>query len=113
MVIRVYVRKIRRQLVWTGLRYAVIAVGMAGFLIIAYGFATPGYIRGAERFAREMKRNADVAAIRAWMETLQPSQQQALSVPKDRWPDCVARLHPRQVLYDPDARTVRRRDIIT
>jgi uncharacterized membrane protein (DUF485 family) len=106
MLIRVYVLTNRRQLVWTGFRYAVIAAGVAGFLIMAYGLATPGYIKGAERFAKKMQRDADVPAIRAWAANYRPLQQQDQSVPKDLWPGCVARLHPRQVLCNPNDPTV-------
>ena len=100
MAVRIFVRRNRRQLVWTALRYAVIAFGGAGLFVIAVASGTPGYIRKTKQVQRQMQEEADIAAIRAWVDTrfpasaasTNPAYEAPVVIPPDEQPACIRRI---------------------
>ena len=113
MAVRVFVRKNRQLLIWTALRYGVLAFGGTGLLFIPLGLASPGYIRKTEQFRRQMQQKADIASIRAWADAYQPTPDdnrtiggKDVFVSREKWPECIRRLDPEMVLYTPDKRCV-------
>ncbi len=68
MAFRIFGRKNRKLIIWTALRYGVIALGGTGIAMMLLSMSTPWHVRRNERFAEQMRREADIPAIRAWAE---------------------------------------------
>jgi chromate transport protein ChrA len=118
MFVRVFVRKRKELLLWTALRYGVIALGGAALLVpivivMQCFIGPPGYVRITEKFLVQMKRDADIPSIREWAETQRvklyatstPSGED-YSVPIDQWPTAIQKLKPARVLYDRETHCV-------
>jgi hypothetical protein len=114
MFIRTRGRKMgTATIIWTCVRYAVISAGTTGFLVMLFASATPGYIRATAQFHREMKKTADIEAIRAWAISYQPSADDAptlwgsgVFVAETKWPRCIAELQCQMVQFTTDDRVV-------
>lgn len=113
MAMRILVRRTRNQLIGTSIRYAVVAFGGAGLLVLIIGMGTPGYIRATARFQRQMQKEADVPAIRAWAQNYEPTSQdqtvfegESVFVRRDRLPDCIVKLKPGMVQFSLKTKTV-------
>jgi len=118
MFVRLFVRKRKELLLWTALRYGVIALGGAALLVplvivMQCVIGPPGYVRMTEKFLGQMKKDADIPSIREWAEaqrvkleaTPTPSWEDYY-VPSDQWPPAIQKLKPQRVLYDPGAHCV-------
>jgi hypothetical protein len=113
MGIRILVRKKRNQLIWSGLRYGIVAFGVAGLLVMIVGGATPGYIRATQKFQKQMQKEADIPSIRAWAETFQPSAENrptiwggGVFIDNKQWPECIKKLNPNVVQYSTEDKTM-------
>ena len=103
--IRIILGKMGDRLIWRVVKYATISFGGAGFIVMGLASTTPGYIRKTEQFQAEMKKEADIPAIWQWAESykVEPtSKGDRVSVDAKNWPDCVRRLKPNFVLFNPD-----------
>ena len=69
MAHHIFTRKSRKQLIWTAFRYGIISLGGTGIIVMLLSLSTPWHVRQNETFARQMRREADIPAIRAWAET--------------------------------------------
>lgn len=118
MFVRVFVRKRKDLLLWTALRYGVIALGGAALLVpivivMQCFIGPPGYVRLTEKFLVQMKRDADIPSIRKWAQaqrirlyaTSIPSGED-YSVPRDQWPPAIQKLKPARVLYNRETHCV-------
>lgn len=107
MFIRMRRRKMgTATIIWTGVRYAVISAGTTGFVVMLFASATPGYIRATAQFHREMKKTANIEAIRAWAISYEPSADDAptlwgggVFVAEAKWPRCIAELQCQMVQF--------------
>jgi hypothetical protein len=115
MFVRLFVRKRKELLIWTALRYGVIALGGAVPLVIVMQcvIGPPGYIRIVEKFFVQMKRDADIPSIREWAETNRVKFEatptpglSSYSVPSDQWPPAIQKLKPAWVLYERETHCV-------
>jgi hypothetical protein len=68
-IVAMVAKRKEKRPIWRAFRYGVIAFGGMGLIVMALGMSTPGYVRKTKQFQRQMQREADVPAIRAWAET--------------------------------------------
>lgn len=93
----------------------VIGVLLLICLLLVLGFilfsaSEPGYIAFTNEFAQQMEENADIAAIRAWVNGLPNRDDDVYFLDKSEWPECVKGLLPMHVgvsAYDNDGNMVR------
>jgi len=110
MIIRVRKFKLPKlKLLWVSFRNAVWAVLFAGILVALLGFITRDS-RRANQVHAKMKREADIRAIREWIESYHDSSDVSAKIGKrdyryilihdDKLPECISVLRPDTVRYD-------------
>jgi type II secretory pathway pseudopilin PulG len=99
---------------WFAFRDGIIAFGAPGLVFIYMGISS--FEQTAERVARQMQEQADVAGIRAWAAEYKPDPNasrwdtldgnEGFDVPQERWPEAIRRLQPNYVSFTTDSKCV-------
>jgi len=102
------------ELISLGVRcglYAILCAGALVVILLAFGSARPRMMAGV---VPRIRKDADIAAIRAWTESYRKSidldaetQEKGsshISIDRDKLPKCISILHPRWVTYDADTK---------
>ena len=107
-------RLTRTMVLWTALRYGIVSLGAVGYGITAVSVIhflhTQSGPAITKRFHDRMEEEADIPAIRAWMDEYVASLHETVEgrffPDESSWPPCIAKLQPRLAILDPSEMTL-------
>jgi hypothetical protein len=107
-------RLTRAMVLWTALRYGIVSLGVVGYgmtaITVIHFLHTQSGTAATKRFYDRMEEEADIPAIRAWMDeyvaSLHDPVEGRFFPDESSWPPCVAKLKPRLAILDPSEMTL-------
>lgn len=108
IIYRVIVRKNRRGVIWTGIKYGIIVFGIMGLGFWMLGMVPPTAQTFTLGYWIQAKVWVDVDDVRKWTKEYKRSDEANERIPRVKWPTCLASipLGRGQLLYDPEISSV-------
>jgi len=98
------------KLIWVSFKSALSSIFRSGIAVVLLGLLIPGHLREMWQLHADMERDADIPAIRQWMQSYHTShdvvskighrEYESIVIRPDELPDCISVLRPRYVHYN-------------